>query len=303
MTNPFENMLYTLATQLLAVFWPYILALIAINLAFWFLSTARFKGWLGERAVDKALRSRLSHREYRVLKDLTMPTSDGGTTQIDHIVVSRFGVFVIETKNWSGQIYGREKEARWTRKRHRHRKPIENPLRQNHKHVKTVQELLSVPEYKIHNVVVFVGDATMEREMPANVLFGGRDLIDYIKSKRQVVFDERQVHSIVQLIEKNRLERGRKTNRAHLRYLRQAEDARRQKGAAKGKNARPKPATDGDRRRQTGAAKGNNARQGTRLQCPQCGARMTRKINRSTGRRFLVCSRFPQHRMELPQSG
>ena len=35
---------------------------------------------------------------------------DGGTTQVDHILVSRFGVFVIETKDYSGWIFANESE-------------------------------------------------------------------------------------------------------------------------------------------------------------------------------------------------
>lgn len=54
-----------------------------------------------ERLVHNALTSILDEQEYRVLKDLILPVA-GGTGQIDHLVLSRFGVFVIETKNMSG---------------------------------------------------------------------------------------------------------------------------------------------------------------------------------------------------------
>jgi len=45
----------------------------------------------------------LPKEQYTVLHNITLPTDDG-TTQIDHIVVSRFGVFVVETKNMKGWI-------------------------------------------------------------------------------------------------------------------------------------------------------------------------------------------------------
>lgn len=37
-----------------------------------------------------------------------------GTTQIDHVVVSKFGVFAIETKNYRGEIYGNDDREEWT---------------------------------------------------------------------------------------------------------------------------------------------------------------------------------------------
>ena len=61
---------------------------------------ARMKGKWGERRVQTTIGRRLNYRTYPSLHDLTLPTPDG-TTQVDHVVVSRFGIFVIETKNLS----------------------------------------------------------------------------------------------------------------------------------------------------------------------------------------------------------
>jgi hypothetical protein len=84
-----------------------------VLIAFWVLRSPGVKGALGEFRVDSSLRAFLDEREYRVFKDLTLPTR-GGTTQIDHVVVSRFGVFVIETKNLTGWIFGGADQAQWT---------------------------------------------------------------------------------------------------------------------------------------------------------------------------------------------
>jgi restriction system protein len=57
--------------------------------------------------VGLAVLRRLDSRLYRVFHDLYLPRPDGkGTTQIDHVVVSRYGIFVIETKNMTGWIFG-----------------------------------------------------------------------------------------------------------------------------------------------------------------------------------------------------
>ena len=67
----------------------------------------RPRGDPGEFRVRATIRRRLNRKEYRSVHDLTLPTLDG-TTQVDHVVVSPFGVFVIETKDLAGWIFGDE---------------------------------------------------------------------------------------------------------------------------------------------------------------------------------------------------
>ncbi|MDX1757907.1 MAG: nuclease-related domain-containing protein [Marinobacter sp.] len=64
-----------------------------------------FKGKLGEFLVNASARLFLDKNRYHLIKNVTLPTEDG-TTQIDHIIVSRYGVFVVETKNMKGWIFG-----------------------------------------------------------------------------------------------------------------------------------------------------------------------------------------------------
>lgn len=59
------------------------------------------KGKLAEMGSNFALRVFLDRKKYHLLHDLTLPTPNG-TTQIDHVLVSPYGVFVIETKNMGG---------------------------------------------------------------------------------------------------------------------------------------------------------------------------------------------------------
>ncbi|EIA1300435.1 NERD domain-containing protein, partial [Vibrio vulnificus] len=94
-----------------------------------------FKGVFGEFLVNKLL-SQLPDSDYTLVRNVTLPTDDG-TTQIDHIVVSRFGIFVVETKNMKGWIFGSKSQKQWTQKVYRHSSKFQNPLHQNYKHVKT----------------------------------------------------------------------------------------------------------------------------------------------------------------------
>ena len=79
------------------------------------LKTRWVKGWLGELLVRLFARWMLDKRVYRKLHNVTLDTVDG-TTQIDHVFISPFGIFVLETKNMRGWIFGSEKQAQWTQK-------------------------------------------------------------------------------------------------------------------------------------------------------------------------------------------
>lgn len=116
--------------------WPGILALLAIGIVVRVLKSPKVKGWMGERSVRKAL-DRLEPANYRAFHDLYLPRPDGnGTTQVDHAVVSRFGVFVIETKNYEGWIFGSERQRQWTQQIYRRKNRFQNPLHQNLLHCK-----------------------------------------------------------------------------------------------------------------------------------------------------------------------
>ena len=73
-----------------------------------------YKGWDGELTVKLGQWLFLNKKTYHVFNNVTLPMLDGGTTQIDHIIVSVYGIFVVETKNMNGWIYGKEKEPKWT---------------------------------------------------------------------------------------------------------------------------------------------------------------------------------------------
>ena len=80
------------------------------------LQNPKVKGRIGERAVRSVIGKDLDEETYIEFHDLIIP-SRSGTTQIDHIYVSVFGIFVIETKNYTGWIFGSEKQSKWTQSR------------------------------------------------------------------------------------------------------------------------------------------------------------------------------------------
>ena len=62
--------------------------------------------------------------------------------QIDHVVVSIYGIFVIETKNYSGWIFGDENSQYWAQVIYKTKNRFYNPILQNRGHIKALQGLL-----------------------------------------------------------------------------------------------------------------------------------------------------------------
>lgn len=190
-----------------------------VSYGLWYLKSPAFKGAMGERRVNSALRRHLSD-DYQVFADLTLP-SRGGTTQIDHVVISPFGVFVIETKNMTGWIFGGENQGTWTQTIYQHKTRFQNPLRQNYKHVKAIEEATGVSTDCIYNLVVFAGDAKPKTSMPPNVVWSGRGLSKSIKAQKEVLFDEEEISSISAKLSNEGFQSNDSDKRAHIAHLKQ----------------------------------------------------------------------------------
>lgn len=177
------------------------------------------KGKFGEFAVKTHVKLYLKGY-YVLLNDCTLPNGQGGTTQIDHILLSPFGIFIIETKNYKGWIFGTERQKTWTQKIYKNSYKFQNPLHQNYKHQKVLEQILAdivEPEY-LHSLVVFMPDCEFKTEMPKNV-FKGAKWTYYVETFKEPVISEIKLKRIQRRIEKEVLEKGWKTNREHMAYL------------------------------------------------------------------------------------
>jgi predicted RNA-binding Zn-ribbon protein involved in translation (DUF1610 family) len=156
-----------------------------------------FKGWVGEKKTQFNLWLSLDAKLYQRFHDVIIP-SKHGTTQIDHILVSPFGIFIVETKNYKGWIYGSESQSTWTQVIYRSKHSFQNPLRQTHRHKKVLSKYLGISESHIQPVISFVGDVQFKTELPSNVLSSG--VGSYIKQFRDSVFSDSEVERISGLL-------------------------------------------------------------------------------------------------------
>ena len=205
--------------------------LLALATAVWLLlrpALPHIKGRIGEWRVRFVLKRALPASHYSVFHDVTLRASragNGTSTQIDHVVVSPYGVFVIETRHCSGWILGSERDPQWTRMRFRSKQKFENPLHQNQAQVRALQELSGLDAACFHPLVVFTGSAEFKTPMPARVTqLGGLVPFIQVRSHELLGFDEAQ--RISGLLESSRLPPGVQTTAAHLAALRESHGTR-----------------------------------------------------------------------------
>ena len=111
------------------------------------------KGWLGELMTRTALLF-LPGRDYVILNDIYIPAYDGLYTQIDHIVVAKCGIIVIETKNYSGRLGGSSRKKFWFSERGGRISRVYNPIRQNSYHIKMLKDnCRGISNIKIHSII------------------------------------------------------------------------------------------------------------------------------------------------------
>lgn len=108
--------------------------------------------------VDEELNKRLDHNRYVIFSDLVIPSVSHKipSTQIDHVVVSIYGIFCLETKSHQGNIYGGYKSKYWKQYLGNEIYDLYSPFRQNGHHVSSLEDLIgSRLRAPIHSYIVF----------------------------------------------------------------------------------------------------------------------------------------------------
>jgi hypothetical protein len=127
------------------------------------LSLPSVKGYFGELSIRIWL-CFLDKNKYKVINDVMIPSGQGRTAQIDHIVISVYGIFVIETKNYKGWIFGSEGSKYWTQVIYKTKNKFYNPILQNKGHVKALKELLvDYPNIGYIPIVAFTTKADFKK--------------------------------------------------------------------------------------------------------------------------------------------
>lgn len=132
-----------------------------------------------------------------------MINDQGKSRQIDHIAITEYGVFVIETKNYAGIIYGKENSTEWKQYLNHKCFTFKNPIHQNYGHKQIVQKVIQKDEIPVNSIIVFINRCKLKTETTSPVLYDNQ-ILSYIASKQKTL-TEQSINEIYQLIMENRI--------------------------------------------------------------------------------------------------
>jgi len=170
--------------------WILPLALLAL-----YVGSPRFLGTIGVARVRRILDATLEKSRYTVMHDLTLPAG-GGTVHLDHVVVSRFGIYVVDTVHRGGWISGTEVQARWRQKAWGRSRSFENPIHANFLRIQALERLLRLPLSRFHPLVVFCGHRGFKTVAPRNVV-GPHQLIARIRAESRALLSPEEADRVV----------------------------------------------------------------------------------------------------------
>lgn len=194
-------------------------------------NTPKYKGKEGELHVHNILAQ--LPKEYTILDDVMMKTNSG-TTQIDHLVVSRYGVFAIETKNYRGDIYGNDDRQQWTQvivtdvtymkkwyKTYTYvtKNRFYNPVKQSISHANVIKKALSEwPNLKVVPIVVFAGSAVLQDVTSQHHVVYDNQLLATIRSYSYPCLSDADVAHVVNCLTQKNV-RDQVDDRTHVRNV------------------------------------------------------------------------------------
>ena len=205
-----------------------LLILVIILVIVYRVNKHNIKGARGESKVARELR-RLPKNEYKILNDILI-RSDKGSSQIDHVVISVYGIFVIETKNYRGWIHGNEKSEDWTQTIYKNRTKFRNLIRQNWGHIYAIKNVLSdIKQVKYHPIVVFAGNGVLKNITAKTPVIYSQYLIRTIREISETLnLNIEQVNNITAKL-KEIDSQSRKSKKEHVRQVKNHVDEEKRK--------------------------------------------------------------------------
>lgn len=176
----------------------------------------QIKGYIGEKQVRNQLSS-LPSEEYKSIYNVMLRTEKGDTTQIDHIIVSIYGIFVIETKNYRGIITGTENAAKWTEHIYKKKYLFQNPIRQNYGHRKALENLLKLKKENFISIITFTTAAKLRVKTVTPVIYVPK-LTQTIKTYTETKINPEQLKVIADTIHNANID-SLKTRKEHVKSI------------------------------------------------------------------------------------
>ena len=231
-----------------------VVAVVVVVILIWLLPS---KGKAGEKRVAKIL-SQLPQEEYNIINNLLV-SYKGKTTQIDHVVVSEYRIFVIETKHYRGWIYGDANREYWTQNIYGNKYDLWNPIHQNQGHIRALRRVLTdIPPGVFVSIVTFSRQASLDIRNSENVIYWD-ELKKLICSYQRKLISTEQAQNAYETLSAANID-SKDNQKQHVRHVRE-QISKREETIAKGR-------------------------------CPRCGGELV--LRKGTYGPFYGCSNYPR---------
>lgn len=176
----------------------------------------KIKGNRGERKLCRALKKMNIPGNVKIMRDCLF-RAEWGTSQVDALAITRYGIIVCEMKNHQGVVYGAVGQKNWTVKYGKSSKNMYSPVQQNHSHVSAIAQLLhdKYPGVQYLPLVVFGNKVTLHIQNSRNKVCKLNDLPKVVgRQLGPEVLSDQEVSEIASFLEKSQF-KGRKMRRIH----------------------------------------------------------------------------------------
>lgn len=189
----------------------------------------KIKGYLGEKSVA-AILSFLPSDKYKTINDILIK-SKGRTIQIDHLVISVYGIFVIETKNYKGWITGSDNSEYWTKNMFGNKYKFYNPIKQNKAHILALNKQLGIRINDFIPIIVFSNGADLKVNTTSNVIYTSQ-INKLIKEYTEIKFQENDIQELYEKISQFNIvsPKARKQHISEVRNIIATKEQMRQQG-------------------------------------------------------------------------
>jgi hypothetical protein len=191
------------ATPLMHLLWLVPLLLLII-----YVGSPRHRGTMGEDRIDRLLGAALPRSRYVRFKGLVIP-SGGGSRRIPHLVISEFGIFVIQPVHRPGRITGARAQDQWSQRQWGRSHRFDNPMHQGDLHVDALKRLLDFTGLSFHSLVVFTSESHFTGESPENVIPVDK-LIPLIRRQGRKLIEAEACQRALKVLNDYRLDRPRR---------------------------------------------------------------------------------------------
>ena len=175
----------------------------------------------GKKGEEKVISTLNKDKQYhRIINDVTFINDNSEMShQVDHIFIHPHGVFVIETKNYYGEINAETGEPFWLKTINGKTEKIHNPLKQNKNHTRIVKRLLK-NQFETISVVVFVQNNAPY--LADDNVINLSDLLLFIDSyPYQKLISKNEIDGIYKIIKENSTNISKKEHVENISYLKQ----------------------------------------------------------------------------------